>query len=124
MMNNLPPPLQNIGWNGVLLHLPQTWQPTIIYPSYLFFEEEGQAIFEIKWQQIHGKFSSKKSFAQIRETMKKRELDTWELPPDLQLLLAPYTVSGFQLHYGNNHSHGLLLYCPNLGSRTWGQVSP
>jgi hypothetical protein len=106
------PTWQDIGWNGVSLQLPHSWQPTIIYPSYLFFEDEGQAVFEIKWQQIRGKFSPRKNFVQIRETLKNgTQMDPWHIPPELQPLLAHYTVSGFQLQHENNRSHGLLLYC-------------
>ena len=105
------PQWQDIGWNSIFLQLPASWQPTVIYPSYLFFEDEGQAIFEIKWQQIKGKFSSKKNLAGIQKTLINGELSTWEIPPDLQHLLTSYTVSGFQLQHENNSSHGLLIYC-------------
>ncbi len=103
---------QDIGWNGTFLQIPASWQPTVIYPSYLFFEDEGQAIFEIKWQKIGGKFSIKKNLAQIQATLKNGKLHTWEIPPDLQRLLTPYTVTGFQLLQENKSSHGMLLYCP------------
>jgi hypothetical protein len=102
---------QDIGWNSIILQLPASWQPTVIYPSYLFFEEKGQAVFEIKWQQIRGKFSSKKNLAGIKGALKNGELNTWEIPPDFQNLLASYTVSGFQLQHENGSSHGMLIYC-------------
>ena len=104
---------QEIGWNGLFLTLPASWQPTVIYPDYLFFEQEGKPVLEIKWQQIHGRFSAEKILRQIKGTLKKQiRLEKWDIPQDIQLLLASYTFSGFQFQHEDNCRHGLVLFCP------------
>jgi hypothetical protein len=110
---------QDIGWNGLFFQLPASWQPTVIYPSYLFFEQAGMPALEIKWQQIRGEFSSSKNFAQRQGALKNgAQLYPWEIPPDLHSLLTSYEVAAFQLQNENSRSHGLLLYCPQCKQAT------
>lgn len=110
---------QDRGWNGLFFQLPASWQPTVIYPAYLFFAREGNPALEIKWQQIRGRFAAEKILDQIRATLtNETRLSPWDLPPDLRPLLAGYTVSGFQLQHEHNCSHGLVLFCPGCGRAT------
>ena len=104
---------QEIGWNGLVVQLPATWQPTVIYPAYLFFEHEGKPVFEIKWQNVRGRFSAEKALGQIQESLpKETRLNKWDLPEDLRQLVSSFTAEGFQLQQDNYLGHGLVLFCP------------
>jgi len=111
---------QEIGWEGLLFQVPAPWQPTAIYPEYIYFEEEGRAAFEIKWRTVRGRFSATAILAQLRENQKdSASLDTWDPPPPLRQQLGEYAVTGFRLmHAGKTSSHGLVLHCPRCGRAT------
>lgn len=107
------PHWQDRGWNGLFFQLPASWQPTVIYPAYLFFEQEGKPALEIKWQQIQGGFSAEKILDQLRSNLtNETRLAPWTPPREIQQLLAAYTVSGFQAQHENSCRHGLILFCP------------
>lgn len=119
MQNSEVPGWQNIGWNGLSLHIPAAWDPTVIYPTYLFFEENGRAVFEVKWQKIKGKFAPEKSLDQIRKSFKDEvSLHNWDIPSDLQHLLPSFSISGFELQHEKNQNKGMILYCPECESVT------
>ncbi|MCL7487837.1 MAG: hypothetical protein M8357_06665 [Desulfobulbaceae bacterium] len=104
---------QDIGWNSLFLQLPPSWQPAVIYPAYLYFEQDGQPVLEVKWQKIHGRFSAAKILAQLGKSLEPGvEPEHWDLPEDLHSHLASYTVTGFQLRQEHSHSHGLVIFCP------------
>lgn len=104
---------QEIGWNGLFLKLPASWEPTVIYPDYLFFEDQGRAVFEIKWQQIRGRYSSDKSLQQLRKTLKDSgSLHIVNVPSAFHHFLHPRTVSGFELRHGKRKNSGVIIHCP------------
>ena len=104
---------QQIGWNGLLFQLPETWQPTVIYPDYLFFEQEGTPVFEIKWQTAGGQFSPHNTLAQLDKSLPDEvRIDNWDLPPVFQQLFPTYTVSGFQIEHEKRYNNGMIIFCP------------
>ncbi len=120
-MNNESPPTrwQEIGWDGLFFHIPFSWQPTVIYPAYMYFENKGRPAFEIKWQQVGGGFSPNKILDQLRLAQKNASsLDAWDVPRELQLRLEGLSVSGFRLQHGEKPSHGLVIHCPACGRTT------
>jgi len=103
---------QNIAWNSLFLRIPASWQPTVIYPQYLFFEMEGRPVFEIKWQSLPGRFSGQRALDQIGNTMQKGTLlDKWEVPPAIQCTLQGYVIEGFQLRHAKGTCLGMVVYC-------------
>lgn len=106
-------PWQETAWNGISLQLPANWQPSVIYPDYLFFEQEGFPVFELKWQLLRGKFSVEKTFRQLRRSFPQTSrLSAWKIPPDIQSLLTDFTAAGFRVQEDNSRSYGLILFCP------------
>ena len=74
-----------IAWDGVVLQLPRSWQPTVIHKSYLFFEQDGQPAFAIKWEQVRGRFSAKRIFNRLQQSLKpsKSVLTPWNVQDEL-----------------------------------------
>lgn len=106
-------PGQEIGWNSLRFVLPADWQPTIIYPDYLFFEQEGFPVFELKWQLLSAKLSMEKLFRQLKVSLPQTSrLSIWKIPSDIQSLLTGFTATGFRVQEENGRSHGLILFCP------------
>jgi hypothetical protein len=113
-MSNAPHPTrwQDIGWNGIVFKVPSSWQPTVIYATNLFFEEEGSPVFEIKWQKIQGKFSLQDGLKQLQKTLPEdASLVANDLQPDLHRTLFTNTASGFQIEYGNRANDGIIIFC-------------
>ena len=103
---------QDIGWNGIVFKAPSSWQPTVIYPTYLFFEQGGAPVFEIKWQKVQGKFSLQKGIKQLEKTLPENAtLVAKDLHSDLQQSLFTTNAAGFQIEKGNYSNDGIIIFC-------------
>lgn len=108
----IPTHWQDIGWNGLTFQVPRTWQPTAIYPAHLFFEHEGQPVFEIKWQKVQGNFSLQSGLKQLKKTFSKNaHLRIQDLPSSLCEHLFTDKAAGFQIEHGNALNDGMIAYC-------------
>lgn len=113
-MAHLPEHWQLIGWDGITVRVPPQWQPTVILRDYLFFEQEGRPVCEMKWQDAGRRFAPDRVLRKIGKTLKQggAELREWKIPPELGELVPRFSVTGFQCREGPYDSRGLLLYCP------------
>jgi hypothetical protein len=119
-MADLPVRWQEVSWDGISLQLPPAWQTTVIRDSYLFFEQDGQPAFEIKWEQTHGRFSPERILNTLRDTLKASgtAVSSWEIPPDLRSHARKYSISGFKCSHNQVDSQGFLFFCPSCERAT------
>lgn len=119
-MTDSPMRLQEIAWDGVTFQLPAAWQATAIRNSYLFFEQDGQPVFEMKWEQTHGRFSPERILRKLHNALQKSDtvVSAWDIPPELQDHARKYSISGFEYHHDQLASLGLLLFCPTCKRAT------
>ena len=114
-MGDSPEHWQEIGWDGVTFQLPAAWQATAVRNSYLFFEQDGQPAFEIKWKQINGSFSPDRTLNKIQDALQAAGtvVTSWDIPPALRDSIKNYSLSGFKCVHDQLSSLGLLLFCPS-----------
>ena len=120
MMAVSPEHWQEVGWDGVTFQLPAAWQATAIRNSYLFFEQDGQPAFEMKWEQTRGRFAPERILNKLRDALQASGtvVSSWNIPPELQDLVQEYSITGFQCQHDQLASLGFLLFCPSCGRTT------
>lgn len=105
---------QEIAWDGMFFRLPDSWQPTVINKSYLFFEREGQPVFAVKWERVRGRFSADHILKRMRHSLKsvKAVLEPWDAQKMMPEMTPPnYSVTGFQYKQDVTTCLGMLLFC-------------
>jgi len=103
---------QEIGWNGITLQLPSGWQPTVILPSYLFFENNGIPVFEIKWEQAQGSFSAERVLSRISRVVgAEHPVSPWMIPASLAIRPESFVSEGFRVRQDKYDCHGIILHC-------------
>ena len=119
-MAGSPERWQKIGWGGISFRLPPDWHPTLIFDSYLFFEQQGQPAFAIKWQRIQGHFSPERILKKLHQSLKPAGhlIEKWELPQNIKELLPAHSMTGFQWQENHKGCCGILLYCPDCRQAT------
>lgn len=115
---------REIAWDGISLQLPRNWQPTVIHKSYLFFEQDGQPAFAIKWERVRGRFSAERILGRLYKSLQPSEstLSPWDPQTELPELSLPYSITGFKCRQGPTNSLGILLYCPDCNRATMFQL--
>ncbi|MDH3327991.1 MAG: hypothetical protein OEM01_02035 [Desulfobulbaceae bacterium] len=115
---------QEIAWDGIALQLPRIWQPTVIHKSYLFFEQDGQPVFAIKWEQVRGRFSAERILNRLQDSLKplKSVLSPWDVQAELPEISRDYLITGFQCQHEFETSLGILLFCPHCRRATLFQL--
>ncbi len=119
-MSGSPKHWQEIGWDGIILRIPSAWQATGIRDSYLFFEQDGQPAFEIKWEQIHGRFSPQRILDRLRDSLQVSgtAVTSWAVPSALLNASRNYALTGFECSHDQLASRGFLLFCPSCEGAT------
>lgn len=102
-----------IGWNGIRMQVPASWQPAVILNNYLLLEDQYTLIFEIKWQEIKGKFSADRILRKLQKSVTDADLHRWNLPDPWQEALSRYSCQGFRWQNETRAGKGVLLYCPD-----------
>ena len=85
--------LRQIGWNGIRLTIPWSWETHIGGRNHLIFEEDFSPILEIRWQKAVKKKTAKSRF--IFKQMKKTDstLHEKKIPPEWLFLKKKYHVT-------------------------------
>ncbi|SDO75948.1 hypothetical protein SAMN05660330_00999 [Desulforhopalus singaporensis] len=55
-----------VGWNGIELTVPKTWEAIVSGPCHLLFEFDFAPLFELRWERV-GKLSSSRFEARVRQ---------------------------------------------------------
>lgn len=84
---------RRIGWNGIRLAIPDTWESRLGGYNHLIFEEDFSPLLEIRWQKSQKKKSpqSRLIFKRIQKTV--AELYEKDLPPEWSFLKNGYDVT-------------------------------
>lgn len=99
------------AWNGIRLHVPESWHPAVILKDYLLFEEQYRPVFELKWQQIRGRFNPRRLISRLQKKQPDQLLVDWELPPLWRQSLVRFSAHGLHWHGDGSEGYGALLYC-------------
>ena len=84
---------RKIGWNGIRLAIPGTWEGRLGGHNHLIFEENFSPLLEIRWQKTQKRKSprSQSVFKRIKKTA--AELYEKDLPSDWSFLKNGYDVT-------------------------------
>ncbi|MDW7771555.1 MAG: hypothetical protein SCH71_01570 [Desulfobulbaceae bacterium] len=111
---------QETAWDGVMLQLPRNWQPTVVHKSYLFFEQEGEPAFAIKWEQVRGRFSAHRILDRLQHSLQPSHsvLRPWNMREEMPETAQDFSATGFQYQHGAATCLGILLFCPRCRRAT------
>lgn len=113
---------KEIGWNGICLSVPSTWEAGRVGERYILFEHESFPILELKWNKIKGKFSAEKHLKQLKSDYQKQqfvqEISTWLVPRSWYDILKCHEITGFQWQGNLFAGKGLILFCKNCRCAT------
>ncbi len=103
---------RRIGWDGILLQVPQDWHPAAIFPNYLLFEDRHRPICALKWQQIKGSFDAEKMLNKLTTSLGRTasELQPYAIPQSWRLHLDRFVHQGFSWQDSDQSGIGLLLF--------------
>jgi len=105
---------QKLAWDGISMRLPGNWQPAVIQKSYLLFEQEGEAVFAVKWQRRHGSFSPDRILKNLQDSFPQpAAMIQWQPEKELAEIVRQYSITGFQYQDKDKSFLGLLLFCPH-----------
>lgn len=84
---------RRIGWNGIRLAIPDTWDARLGGYNHLIFEEDFSPLLEIRWQKTQKRKSSRSRsvFQRIKKTA--AELYEKDLPPEWVFLKSRYDAT-------------------------------
>lgn len=103
--------MKETAWNGISLSVPEFWHPAVILNNYLLFEEQYSPVFEIKWQEVRGRFNPQSLLHKLEKKQSGLVINHWDLPPLWQKSLALYSAHGFHWQSNTGSGSGALLYC-------------
>ena len=85
--------LRQVGWNGIRLTIPDTWEAHLSGHNHLIFEENFSPLLEIRWQKALKKKSprSQAIFKRIKKTA--TALHEKDLPSEYSFLKESYYVT-------------------------------
>jgi hypothetical protein len=108
-------PSVSAAWNGIELAVPQTWEVSQLGKRHLVFENRAQAVMEIKWQPVRGRFSARyhlKQLAGRQAGSLKKAIQECPLPQSWISALQGYESMGFRWQTAKTNGQGAILYCP------------
>lgn len=85
------------SWNSVSLLIPDSWQAIVEDSQHLIFEEEFQAVFEIKWKTAAAQETNRlvKSSVQQWQKLAAQSLKECSLDEKSRKLFSEFTVSAY-----------------------------
>jgi hypothetical protein len=116
-MGKAPPlttPSVSAAWNGIELAVPQTWEVGQLGRRHLVFENRAQAVMEIKWQRVRGRFSARSHLKQLAGRQSgslKKAIQECSLPQSWMSVLQGYESMGFRWQTAKTNGQGAILYC-------------
>ena len=111
----MDPDYATAAWNGIKLDIPHDWVVRRIGLRHLVFETRSDAVMEIKWQPIKGKFSAGshlKRLARGQGGSFKKALRPWPLPDPWRSALQRFDANGFRWQTRDTGGRGVMLFCP------------
>ena len=106
---------RKVGWNGVCLEVPASWDIGEIGQRYLLLETVNGPQLEINWGPVKGKFSPRRQLKRLVASQSRhlrKDLREMSLPAQWTLMLGRYKSIGFHWRSGTTGGRGAVLYCP------------
>lgn len=105
-----------IGWNGLHLTLPVSWEIMVKGPRHLLVESDFAPVLEIRWD-TGGNDSLDDIIATARQRFADVQPDVRRIcPPESFAALSANTDIAWLSWHGENHPDGLLRQCPDCGT--------
>jgi hypothetical protein len=106
---------KKVAWNGIRIILPGSWQPVVIDPFHLLFEDDSGPTIEIRWSR-HKQNSDVPSiiYRKLQQTAGsyKCKIQENSIPKAWKEMLGRYEIKGFRWHSTVSSAKGLVLHCP------------
>lgn len=106
-----PASKRRIGWNGLTLTLPISWEVIVSGESHLLIEHDFKPVAEIRWEKVE-EWSQDNIFETIRRSFATSEKDVQRisLPKPYAALAHQHRAAGFSWN-GEKQLSGLLWQC-------------
>jgi hypothetical protein len=117
-MNKRLPDTQEIGWNGLHLSIPSTWDTIVRDHRHLIFEQDLRPVLELRWEPPASPRQCRKRSDRIIAQLQKeasRPLVPLDAPPSLGSLKERYHIKIFG-HSNSATSECALLACRGCGA--------
>jgi hypothetical protein len=105
---------KTIAWNGVTFSVPNNWEPSRIGPRYLQFEDDTGPVFELKWQQIKGRYPIDRHLKRLVTRHGRRngvDVKTAPMPETWAPILNAFENRFFTWDSAGVSGQGVALYC-------------
>jgi hypothetical protein len=110
---------KEIGWDGFRVTVPSRWDPGRIGRNYLLLEDDGNPVFEAKWDFVKGRFSPENCLGKLKRAIPKgRTIRPWEVPRTWSEAVVPFESAGFQWQGDLFSGKGAILFCGDCGRAT------
>ena len=104
-----------VGWNGIALSCPKTWETIVSGDSHLLFEEDFKPVFELRWheEKRHSKRSIRATLQKIADETGLPVRDT--LPPHWKKIEESYAIRLLN-DSDNGELKAAILICKTCGT--------
>jgi len=105
---------KKIAWNGIQVILPRSWQPAVIDPFHLLFEDDSGPTIEIRWSRLkQNRDVPSTIYRKLQQTAKsyKCKIQEKSIPNAWKKVLGGYEIKGFRWHSKESSAKGLVLHC-------------
>ena len=100
--------LREIAWNGIRCTIPLTFQPASIEKNRLLFEQEGKAVFEVKWQKNCANANPRQIIKKLNQKKISFTLPPKLIEPDFVSINQSRTDTGKFYHIFNDDNTSIL----------------
>ncbi len=113
---------KEVGWNGIRLSVPRSWEAGRVGERYILLEHDDFPALELKWNNIRGKFSTERHLKRLKSDYQKQQtgqvISTWMIPQDWHDILKSHDITGFQWEGNLFAGKGLILFCKDCRCAT------
>lgn len=118
------PPTRTIGWNGITLDIPSSYEDIVSGPHHLLFEQDFMPVLEIRWQP--GKFSSTPTAESLIAGINKQTKGNWskvKLPALVKKAVSWSNPVGLA-RPGEEELSALILFCTSSATVVFCHIYP
>lgn len=111
-MTTIPQHFREICWNGLSLHIPQSWTAVVKGKCHLIFEDDFCPVFEMRWQSAAGSKRHKMEESTVKRFQKLtgQQLSQCDPPEVLRMAASRFSPSSYSTNRDKS-SLFTFLYC-------------